>query len=72
MDVIVYYLPIVSILSFLVVFFVVSRDDQPAFKITWVIVIMLSRSSAFPSISFSGTNAVASGWPGRSRVPAAL
>ena len=40
MDVIVYYLPIVSILSFLVVFFVVSRDDQPAFKITWIIVIM--------------------------------
>ncbi|PKL13055.1 MAG: cardiolipin synthase [Spirochaetae bacterium HGW-Spirochaetae-8] len=40
MDVIVYYLPLVSILSFLVVFFVVSRDDQPAFKITWIIVIM--------------------------------
>ena len=40
MEVIVYYIPIVYTFSFFVVFFVVSRDDHPAFKISWILVIM--------------------------------
>ncbi len=40
MEVMVYYIPIVYTFSFFVVFFVVSRDDLPAFKISWIIVIM--------------------------------
>lgn len=34
------YLTIMSALGFVVVFYVVSRDDHPAFKIPWIIVIM--------------------------------
>lgn len=35
-----YYIPIVSTVAFISVFFIVSRDENPVFKISWILVIM--------------------------------
>ena len=49
-----YYFTLMYALSFLVVFFVVSRDDNPAFKISWIIVIMAVPVFGVPFYMFFG------------------
>ena len=42
------YLPIMTALGFITVFYVISRDDNPAFKIPWIIVIMAAPIFGLP------------------------
>lgn len=53
-----YYSPIVYALGFISVFFVVSRDDNPAYKISWVIVILMAPVFGVPFYFIFGNNRV--------------
>src|SRR5690554_3159367 len=37
-----YYIPAVYTMAFISVFFIVSRDDHPVFKISWILVILVA------------------------------
>ena len=53
-----YYLPIVSVLSFVSLFIIVSRDDNPIFKISWMLAIMVAPIFGLPFYILFGNKRV--------------
>ncbi len=53
-----YYLPIVSVLSFVSLFIIVSKDDNPIFKISWMLAIMVAPIFGLPFYILFGNKRV--------------
>ncbi|HCG63784.1 MAG TPA: cardiolipin synthase [Sphaerochaeta sp.] len=53
-----YYIPIVYTMAFISVFFIVSRDDNPVFKISWILVILVAPIFGVPFYMIFGNKRV--------------
>ncbi len=53
-----YYIPFVYTVAFVSVFFIVSRDDHPVFKISWILVILVAPVFGVPFYILFGNKRV--------------
>lgn len=53
-----YYIPFVYTVAFISVFFIVSRDDHPVFKISWILVILIAPLFGVPFYVLFGNKRV--------------
>lgn len=53
-----YYIPIVSVLAVISIFIIVSRDDNPVFKLSWVLVILAAPIFGVPFYMLFGNKRV--------------
>ncbi len=53
-----YYIPIVSAISFVSIFSIVSKDENPVFKLSWILVIMFVPIFGLPFFLFFGNKRV--------------
>jgi cardiolipin synthase len=53
-----YFIPMIYSMAFISVFFVVSRDDHPVFKISWILVILIAPIFGVPFYMLFGNKRV--------------
>src|SRR5690554_2228705 len=53
-----YYIPVLSALAFISAFIVVNQDDNPSFKISWILVILVAPLFGVPFYALFGNKRV--------------